>query len=106
MKMSCQVIGDLLPLYHDEVCSDESKALVDEHLMECNECKAELEAMDEALPIKTAEQNLNEAIAVQKIAKKWKKGLLESLFKGILITLIVIAVIALFFSFFVEIRFH
>ncbi len=38
MKYTCEVIQDLLPLYKDEVCSDESKKIVEEHLKECNEC--------------------------------------------------------------------
>lgn len=38
MKYNCEVIQDLLPLYKDEVCSDESKKIVEEHLKECNEC--------------------------------------------------------------------
>lgn len=38
MKLNCNVIQDLLPLYVDQVCSEESKELIDEHLMECKEC--------------------------------------------------------------------
>lgn len=47
MKVSCEIIKDLLPLYHDEVCSNDSRAMIDEHLIECHRCKAELQAMDE-----------------------------------------------------------
>lgn len=39
MKISCEVINDLLPLYHDEVCSEESKRIVEEHLKECENCR-------------------------------------------------------------------
>ena len=39
MKLSCDVINDLLPLYHDEVCSEESKRIVEEHLKECENCR-------------------------------------------------------------------
>ena len=38
MKLSCNVARDLLPLYHDGVCSDESRALVEEHLDGCPDC--------------------------------------------------------------------
>ena len=38
MKYQCNIIKDLLPLYHDEVCSEESRALVQEHLTECEAC--------------------------------------------------------------------
>ena len=34
MSNKCDIIKDLLPLYADDVCSDESKKAVDEHLKE------------------------------------------------------------------------
>ncbi|MBD5448622.1 MAG: zf-HC2 domain-containing protein [Lachnospiraceae bacterium] len=40
MKINCNVIRDLLPLYADQICSNESKELVDEHLAECGNCSA------------------------------------------------------------------
>ena len=43
MKLSCEVIRDLLPLYEDAVCCEESRRLVEEHLAECRDCKALLE---------------------------------------------------------------
>ena len=45
MKTSCEVVKDLLPLYHDEACSPGSKALVEEHLGECTDCAALRERM-------------------------------------------------------------
>ena len=35
MKTSCKIIEDLLPMYHDGICSDESAVLIEEHLREC-----------------------------------------------------------------------
>ena len=40
MKLNCEIIKDLLPLYCDKVCSSASKTAVEEHLAECGECKA------------------------------------------------------------------
>lgn len=45
MKLNCNVIRDLLPLYADQICSDESRGLVDEHLAECGDCRALLQQM-------------------------------------------------------------
>ena len=39
MKISCDVATDLLPLYHDGVCSQSTKKLVAEHLEECEPCR-------------------------------------------------------------------
>lgn len=38
MKKECEVIRDLLPLYADDVCSDTSRELIEEHLRDCAEC--------------------------------------------------------------------
>ncbi|MBQ7990126.1 MAG: zf-HC2 domain-containing protein [Oscillospiraceae bacterium] len=39
MKVHCDVIQDLLPLYADQACSEESRKLVEEHLAECDDCE-------------------------------------------------------------------
>lgn len=46
MKNSCEVVKDLLPLYHDDVCSNESRSIVEEHLLECNDCKGYLDSIN------------------------------------------------------------
>ena len=45
MKMDCNVIQDLLPLYADDACSEESREIVQEHLQECESCSRMLEKM-------------------------------------------------------------
>ena len=45
--MECDVIRDLLPLYADEACSEKSRALVNEHLLDCADCRAMLEKIKE-----------------------------------------------------------
>ena len=42
---SCDVILDLLPLYVDGVCSEESSKFVEEHISKCESCKKLLEIM-------------------------------------------------------------
>lgn len=39
MKYPCSLIQDLLPLYHDKVCSEESTQIIEQHLRECASCK-------------------------------------------------------------------
>lgn len=61
--MNCEIIKDLLPLYADGVCSDESAKAVEEHISSCRSCLAELESMGAKLPEKTDEaaiRNINE----------------------------------------------
>ena len=37
-KINCNVIQDILPLYIDDVVSDDTKELVEEHLQNCEIC--------------------------------------------------------------------
>ena len=38
-KYPCDIIQDLLPLYQDDICSESSKSVIEEHLVECPSCK-------------------------------------------------------------------
>ncbi len=48
MSYPCKLIQDLLPLYYDGVCSDESRKIIEEHLSECDECSRIFEEIREA----------------------------------------------------------
>ena len=39
MKVDCDVIRDLLPLYADDACSQKSRDMVKEHLLDCPDCR-------------------------------------------------------------------
>lgn len=61
MKYPCNIIQDLLPLYHDKVCSEESRRAVQQHLPECEACRDYLAALDRpdaafASPEETSEE--------------------------------------------------
>lgn len=43
--MDCNIVGDLLPLYIDVCCSEESAKAVEEHIKNCDACKKLLEDM-------------------------------------------------------------
>ena len=47
MKTNCDIIRDLLPLYAEHITSEATNALVEEHLAECEACRAELEQMEQ-----------------------------------------------------------
>lgn len=82
MNASCEIIKDLLPLYHDGVCSEESRALVDAHLKECSKCREELKQYDED---NRWSSHLDEAKLLRETAKTWKKNKKEAFFNGALI---------------------
>lgn len=55
MDISCNIIRDLLPLYAENMVSEDSKRLVDEHLCGCDGCTMELRTLKkaEAVPMET-----------------------------------------------------
>lgn len=71
MKDKCGVINDLLPLYVDGICSEESKQMVEEHLAECEMCKKEMDMLksDMAIPAETNDvfiRQIKKRIRIQK----------------------------------------
>ena len=91
--MDCEIIRDLLPLYHDGACSQASRAAVEEHLKTCPACRAELRDMDAPLP--EAEPLVpDEASPVRAISREWKKDRRRAWWKGALIAAAVCAVLA------------
>lgn len=104
MKISCDIIKDLLPLYHDGVCSDDSRKLIEDHLTDCDQCKAELQLMHNEFSMKHTKKNLEDAEAVKKLSKRWKKSMTTSLLKGIVVTIITIGVLALILYGLMDIR--
>lgn len=89
MKLPCHVIEDLLPLYHDQVCSPESRAMVEEHLSECDECAKILAEMEEDAPSSA----IQDAAPLKAIGAAWNKSKKQSFLKGTLIAVLVCAVL-------------
>ncbi len=50
MKIDCDVIRDLLPLYVENMVSAKSRELIEKHLAECEECQKILSQMREKEP--------------------------------------------------------
>ncbi len=90
--MNCGIIQDLLPLYHDGVCSPESRTEVEEHLKTCPDCREALAALDAPLP-EVEKAAADDAAAMKKISGAWKKDKRRAWWKGALIAAAVCAVL-------------
>ena len=86
--MNCNVIKDLMPLYIDGCCSEESAAVVLEHTQACPSCKKMLEEMK--LPV-TAEQ-LHSAPKTFRRINDWKASVTQSVLLFISFLLITVGV--------------
>lgn len=61
MKISCNIIRDLLPLYAEDLASEDTRAMVDEHLCGCSDCTGFLNQIkqDTLVPMETDTETLN-----------------------------------------------
>lgn len=100
MKYPCDLIRDLLPLYQDGVCNEESRAAVEEHLRECPSCRAYQTALCEAdglfpvsgeEPEQTADQEFRKAASLRAV----RKTLLQRQVLAAVLALAVLAVLVL-----------
>lgn len=77
MKITCDVIEDLLPLYVDDVASGDSRALIEEHLNECESCRKTLENMREGYELESVEKESpgqDDKMVILRLKKKiWKR---------------------------------
>lgn len=96
MNISCNVIKDLLPLYHDEVCSKESADLVERHVETCESCKEELDKYKIEINDLSfqSQSDIKEARVIGNLSKKWKRDKRRSFLLGT----ILVSVIGCIFS--------
>lgn len=90
MKYPCDMIQDLLPLYLDGVCSEESRKAVEQHLSECLSCKGFYAAMSETEPVNIDAHNANrerqKAASFQAVKKRiLRKQILAAVFAVIVL---------------------
>lgn len=92
MKIHCDVIRDLLPLYTEDLASEKSCELIDEHLADCNECKKFLEEL------KSPDIEINHtAEPIQTLKHKLKK---QKITVASLSSFITVSIIILLWGFF------
>lgn len=89
MKLSCKVTQDLLPLYHDGICSGESRQLVEEHLETCADCKDVLKGLKDEIVLKEVDASK----PLLSIKMTWNREKRKTLIRGIAITLLLCVVV-------------
>lgn len=87
--MDCNVIKDLLPLYVDECCSEESTRLVAEHLDVCESCRKVYSQMCET---SQPQKNAPKTVRLHRISD-WKASLLQSVMLFVSFAIITLGVI-------------
>lgn len=92
MSTSCKIIEDLLPMYHDGVCSNESAAFIESHLNECAACRHVLASLRGEIELKKENpaDDLKPLKGIQQQITKEKRRYGR---KGAVITALLVAII-------------
>jgi hypothetical protein len=95
VKVKCPVIEDLLPLYIDEVCSEESKIIIEEHIKECKLCGEKLRAQKKEITVdkNIIDENLKSKEPFKRIKKSHRMRVV-----------VILVIIPLLFLSLIEIR--
>ena len=91
MKNECSIIRDILPLYVENMVSEDTAEFVKGHLESCPVCRAELEKLREPVEVQTEPQPDMDAAPL----KRLKKALLMKKVQTILCTAAVLLALML-----------
>lgn len=87
MKISCEIIRDILPLYAEDMVSQATRELVEDHLKECYDCERELSELNKAKKIPVQ----GDASALNRVKASIRRGKVLSVGAAVM-TLISLAV--------------
>lgn len=80
MNVNCEIVQDLLPLYEDGVCSESSRAAIEEHLKTCETCRALKEGVplipEPEIILDTAEEEKKVVGSFKKVRRWWGLSLI------------------------------
>ncbi|NMH68148.1 zf-HC2 domain-containing protein [Bacillus sp. RO3] len=84
MKNSCNMIRDILPLYVEDMASQDTRDLVEEHVASCENCKKQLEEMRtfEEPPVDT------DIAPLRNIQHTLRKKKLQAIILSVMVTLV------------------
>jgi len=89
-KFDCEVIKDLLPLYADNICSEKSAKIVEDHLNDCSECSEDLRKIKECPTVPAVDEDLKKAVknAGKRIKKRNRKTVIETVALVLILTIL------------------
>ncbi|KIR03568.1 hypothetical protein P261_02383 [Lachnospiraceae bacterium TWA4] len=81
MENECKIVGDLLPLYLENMLSEETMEFVKQHLKSCKQCSDEFEQMKVGVKNHTIEENegKKDVQALMTVKKKLRKKTMKTI---------------------------
>lgn len=93
-KETCFLVKDLLPLYIDDLCSEDSAKIIKKHLETCSDCNKEYNQLANQPEIKVTNDNSTELI--KGVGKMFKKDKKKAIIKTVSIFLVVFILLGAF----------
>ena len=92
MKLPCNIVQDLMPLYEDHLCSQATREAVEEHLRECEVCSQQHNLIQSIAEPEVMVESKKERKAMAKSFKKIRKHWIASLVVLLVVMLLLIPV--------------
>lgn len=89
-KLNCYVVKDLMPLYVDDVLSEETARDVRSHLQDCGSCREEYESLSKELVLPSSpEVQMENSRVLNEFKRKWnlKKIVISAVSVGVTLAL-------------------
>lgn len=86
-KISCNIIRDILPLYVDEVVSEDTRTMVTGHLEQCAQCRKQYESMKTRVEVPVE----NDIRPLKRFKTTWKKKKIILVCLTVLITVVCVS---------------
>lgn len=94
MKYPCELIKDLLPLYHDQACSKESIEIIEDHLLECASCKSYYDTICKGDEISLSAQNIGLELKKAESLKAIRNQIRKKQILIVIISILVLMIIS------------
>ena len=95
MELSCNVIKDILPLYAEDMISDDTKKMIEDHLCGCTDCQSVLAELKE----KPEETTDRKTAGMKRVSDAIKKTKLWTVATAVLLVLTILASLVVFLTF-------
>lgn len=86
-QITCDIIQDLLPLYHDGIVSEKTEEVIKGHLEECAVCSQEYDMLCADLPIKTTEPSTKKQF-MNMVRRQKRKQVMIALLSSLMIMIL------------------
>lgn len=89
MNQHCEVIRDLMPLYVDQICSEDTCILIENHLRECPQCRQALEQLRYSAQ-EECEQRIEDKELARRVMKMARRRAYMRTTIGLILMLVVV----------------